>query len=231
MIDWSAIPRPDFLQGDRRTTYRDPAGHYHDGVFRVFHSRVIREAPDRYDWRVAVTESRNLVDWTEPRVITPQGSADEYASPGNVIRHNGRWLLCLQVYSLEPRARAGRSPRIATMASDDLIHWRDPEIMLVQGPDVPVAEMERMIDAYLFRDKDDDRKWWCFYKDKGRARPARYRSRWQSHGRCGVWSAWPIPMISRRGATTASSAPGRMFASWWMAMSTSCSIHLATALA
>ena len=53
------------------------------------------------------------------------------------------------------------------MASDDLIHWRSPEIMLVRGPDVPVAEMERMIDAYLFQDKDDDRKWWCFYKDKG----------------------------------------------------------------
>jgi hypothetical protein len=166
MIDWSAIPRPDFLQGDRRVAYRDPAGHYHNGVFRVFHSRVNRETPDRYDWRVAVTESRNLVDWTEPRVITPPGSADEYASPGNVIRYNGNWLLCLQVYSLNHEP-SGRSPRIATMASDDLIHWRSPEIMLVRGPDVPVAEMERMIDAYLFQDKDDDRKWWCFYKDKG----------------------------------------------------------------
>ena len=116
---------PTFFAGDRRVAYRDPAGHYHDGVFRVFHSRVIRETPDRYDWRVAVTESRNLVDWTEPRVITPHGSADEYASPGNVIRHNRRWLICLQVYSLDHQP-SGRSPRIATMASDDLIHWRDP---------------------------------------------------------------------------------------------------------
>ena len=57
MIDWSAIPRPDFLQGDRRTTYRDPAGHYHDGVFRVFHSRVIREMR-----RTAMTGA-----WPSPR--------------------------------------------------------------------------------------------------------------------------------------------------------------------
>ena len=38
-IDWAAIPHPPFLRGDAYVANRDPAGHYHDGLFRVFHTR------------------------------------------------------------------------------------------------------------------------------------------------------------------------------------------------
>ncbi len=37
----------------------------------------------------------------------------------------------------------------------------------MKGPDVPVAATGRMIDPFLFRDKDDPGKWWCFYKQNG----------------------------------------------------------------
>ena len=42
-VDWDAIPHPVFLWGNRHISHRDPAGHYHEGVFRVFYSHVRRE--------------------------------------------------------------------------------------------------------------------------------------------------------------------------------------------
>ena len=99
------------------------------------------------------------------------------------------------------------------MASDDLIHWRDPKIMLVQGPDVPVAEMDRMIDAYLFQDKDDEPQVVVLLQRQGACSTGPVSLPTAGHGRCGVSSARPIPTIFGPGATTASSAPGRMYAS------------------
>jgi len=66
-IDWSAIPSPIILKGGPINAYRDPAGHYHDGVFRVFHTLCRREADDQYYWYVAVIESRDLIHWQWPR--------------------------------------------------------------------------------------------------------------------------------------------------------------------
>ena len=45
--------------------------------------------------------------------------------------------------------------------SKNLEDWSEPEIMLVKGNDVPVAEMGRMIDPYLVEDKDTPGRWWC----------------------------------------------------------------------
>jgi hypothetical protein len=53
------------------------------------------------------------------------------------------------------------------MRSRNLEHWNPPELLKVKGPDVPVKDMGRMIDPYLFRDKNDPHKWWCFYKQNG----------------------------------------------------------------
>ena len=43
LIDWAAIPSPIIARGDARIAYRDPAGFYHQGLFRVFHTLVERE--------------------------------------------------------------------------------------------------------------------------------------------------------------------------------------------
>ena len=52
------------------------------------------------------------------------------------------------------------SPRI--WRGDDLLHWSDPELLRVKGPDIPRENMGRMIDPYLIQDKDDTRKWGVF---------------------------------------------------------------------
>ena len=167
-IDWSKMTSPVILKGDRTTAYRDPAGHYHDGVFRVFHTLVRREDDGHYYWYVAVIESRNLVGWTQPKILTPRDRNLNFSSPGNVVRVGDKWLLCVQTYPTPNDETFGnRTARIWLMGSRDLTTWSKPEMMRVKGPDVPVEEMGRMIDPYLIRDKDEPGTWWCFYKQNG----------------------------------------------------------------
>jgi hypothetical protein len=167
-INWSAIPAPVFLRGDSYTAHRDPAGHYHNGLFRVFHTRVHHESDGFYYAFTAVTESRNLIDWSEPKILTPKDLRLNYSSPGNIIRYGGKWRLCLQTYPMRNRDRFGdETARIFLMQSDDLVEWRTPELMRVKGPETPIEAMGRMIDPYLIEDKDEPGKWWCFYKQNG----------------------------------------------------------------
>ncbi len=167
-IDWDAIPHSVFLWGNRHIGHRDPAGHYHEGVFRVFYGQVRREPGRRVYYQLAVTKSTDLVTWTEPQLFTPRDLNLNYSSPGNVIRYGDQWLLGTQTY---PRPvddpTANQNARIFKMASDDLEHWGEPELLRVKGPHVPVSEMGRMIDAYFFPDKDHPHKWWCGFKQNG----------------------------------------------------------------
>ena len=167
-IDFSKIKGPVILRGDETTAYRDPAAHYHDGVFRVFHSLVRHEPDGHYYWYLAMIQSRDLVHWSQPQTLTPRDLDLNFSSPGNVVRVGDRWLLCLQTYPTpNDEVHAKETARIWLMESRDLDTWGKPELMRVKGPNVPVEEMGRMIDPYLVRDKDDPRKWWCFYKQNG----------------------------------------------------------------
>jgi len=167
-IDWDTIPGPVFLRGNEYIAYRDPAGHYHEGLFRVFHTQVHHESDGLYYLYTAVTESSDLIHWTQPKILTPKDQTLNFSSPGNVIRYDGKWLLCLQTYPTPENQPCGdETSRIFFMRGDDLTHWGEPEMMMVKGPDVPVSEMGRMIDPYLVRDRNDKSKWWCFYKQNG----------------------------------------------------------------
>ncbi|MEM7535736.1 MAG: hypothetical protein AAF639_26395 [Chloroflexota bacterium] len=166
-INFNAITTPIIHQGTPTIGYRDPAAHYHDGVFRVFHTLCTREG-DSYYWHLAVTESRDLVKWSEPKILTEKNLSLNYSSPGNIIWYDGQWVLCLQTYPTPRQETTGdQSSRLWTMTSSDLVNWSAPKMMMVKGPDVPVAEMGRMIDPYLVQDMDNPEKWWCFYKQNG----------------------------------------------------------------
>ena len=144
-IDWAAIPPQPFLSGDAYAANRDPAGHYHDGFFRVFHTRVHAESDGIYYSHTAVTESRDLVNWSEPKLLTPTDRRLNYSSPGNVIRYGGEWILCLQTYPMRGDSFGDDTARLFLMRSHDLTHWSEPELIPVKGPG----------------------RWWCFYKQNG----------------------------------------------------------------
>jgi len=168
-VDWSALRSPIIFRGGRKLAYRDPAVVYHEGTFHLYFT--LSEAADDdggYYNMTAYSKSRDLVEWTRPEPLTPRDRRLNYSSPGNVIRFEGRWVMCLQTYPTPNGETFGNhSSRIWIMRSEDLAHWSKPELLAVKGPGVPVEAMGRMIDPFLIEDADEPGKWWCFYKQKG----------------------------------------------------------------
>lgn len=181
----SAIPSPILFRGDAATAYRDPAAIYHEGWFRLFFTLVKTEPDGRPFSYLAWSKSRDLVAWSAPQVLTPRDQRLNYGSPGNIVRHGGEWVLCLQTYPRPGGEKYGnRDSRIWTMRSRDLETWGEPELLRVKGAAVPREGMGRMIDPYLIEDKDEPGKWWCFYKQDGVSMSwSRDLRNWTFHGR------------------------------------------------
>jgi hypothetical protein len=159
---------PVLFWGDERTAFRDPAAIYHDGWFYLYFTYVRREQDGVAYSRLAWRKSRDLKRWTRVAPVTPEDLNLNYGSPGDVTWFNGHWVLCLQSYPRPHGEKYGnKNARIFTMRSINLEQWSRPQILRLKGPDVPVADMGRMIDPYLFADKDDRGKWWCIYKQNG----------------------------------------------------------------
>jgi len=172
-VDLAGLDSPIVFRGDEKTGYRDPTAVFHDGVFYLYVTVIRTEEEGRIYSYTALSQSSNLRDWTKPVDLTPKGQRLNYSSPGNVIRHGGEWIMCLQTYPRPDYKRGGpvrwadQTARLFVMRSADLVHWSAPELLRVKGPDVPVEAMGRMIDPYLIEDKDEPGKWWCFYKQNG----------------------------------------------------------------
>ena len=164
-IRWSQIPSPVIFHGDATTAYRDPAAIYHDGWFHLYFALVKIEPDKRAFSYCAWSKSQDLVHWTKPEIFTPRDQNLNFGSPGDIIRFDDEWVLCLQTY---PRPRGEEfgnvDARIWTMRSKDLEHWGKPELIRVKGLGVSPAKMGRLIDPYLLEDKDEPGKWWCFWK-------------------------------------------------------------------
>jgi hypothetical protein len=167
------LESPIVLKGNDTIAYRDPAILYHNNEFHLFFTIVRTEESINVYSYTAHSTSKNLSNWSKPKIITPKGQNLNYSSPGNVIRFKDEWILCLQSYPRpnyqrgDPLIWANTSARIFVMRSNDLENWSEAELLKVKGPRVPISEMGRMIDPYLLEDKDKPGKFWCFYKQNG----------------------------------------------------------------
>ncbi len=166
--DLAALRSPILFRGDATTAYRDPAVIYHDGWFYLYISLNKIEPDGKVFQRTAWTKSRDLVNWTPPKIFTPRDRSLNYSSPGDVVRFGDQWVICLQTYPRPNGERFGNElSRLWIMRSSDLENWGPAELLAVKGPHVPVEKMGRMIDPFLLQDKDDPTKWWCFFKQNG----------------------------------------------------------------
>ncbi|MBR2875602.1 MAG: exo-alpha-sialidase [Clostridia bacterium] len=144
-------------------SYRDPAAYIENGTIYLFFT-LVENTPERQHFYVAMSQSEDFLTWTEPKILTERDNLKNYSSPGNVIKYNGEYYLCLQTYPREDGQIYGNeNSRIFTMKSKDLINWEKPALLKVKG-DVPEKEMGRMIDPYLL---DDGDKFICFFKQNG----------------------------------------------------------------
>lgn len=167
-IDFSRFPSSVILRGDAVTAFRDPAVVYQDGTFHLFYTLVKTDAAGQVFLHLAKSQSRDLIRWTEPRILTVPDPQLNFSSPGSIVRHNDRWVLCLQTYPRPAGEKYGdATARLWTMRSDDLEEWDEARLLQVKGPQVGREQMGRMIDPFLFADRKEAGKWWCFYKQDG----------------------------------------------------------------
>lgn len=169
-VDLAALASPILLQGTATTAYRDPAVVFDRGRFHLFTTYVQSDGEQRnVRMAVGVSVSSDLRAWTPVRVLTPLDPRLNFSSPGSVFRQGGSWCMCVSSYPRPNGETYGnRDARIWLMRSPDLEQWSAPELLRVKGPDVARAEMGRMIDPYIFQDKDDPGRWWCLFKQDGK---------------------------------------------------------------
>ncbi|SOE23411.1 hypothetical protein SAMN06298216_3799 [Spirosomataceae bacterium TFI 002] len=182
------LDSPIIFKGNDTTAYRDPAILYHENVYYLFFTLVKTEEGKIYSY-TAQSQSSDLKNWSTPKILTPKDQTLDYSSPGNVIKFNDEWILCLQTYprpnhTVEQEVRYGsKDARLFIMRSKDLNNWGKPELIKVKGADIDVTDMGRMIDPYLLEDKDEKGKFWCFYKQKGVSMSYSYDMKnWTFHG-------------------------------------------------
>ena len=166
------INSPVLFKGDEKTAYRDPAVLFHNDQFFLFFTLVKTINEEIYSF-TATCKSFDLINWSPIKILTPRDQNLNFCSPGNVVRYNGKWLLCLQTYPRPDyisgdKVRYGSDDsRVFIMESKDLENWSPPKLLKVKGPSISKDKMGRMIDPYLIEDKDEKGKWWCFYKQNG----------------------------------------------------------------
>ena len=172
----SNLTSPVIFQGDETFGYRDPTAIYEDGVLHLYFTWSTLDTDGGLINVTAHSQSTDMVHWTDPVALTPYDRNLNYCSPGNIIEYKSalgsQWWMCVSSY---PTPNPGQvigsnDARLWIMRSADLENWSEPELIPVKGPDVSQEDMGRMIDPYLFEDKDEPGKWWCFYKQNGASR-------------------------------------------------------------
>jgi len=92
------LSSPIIFKGDSATAYRDPAILFHEGVFYLYFTLVEIEEDGFIFSYTAQSRSSDLIEWTTPEKITPRNQSLNYSSPGNIIKYEGNWIICLQTY-------------------------------------------------------------------------------------------------------------------------------------
>lgn len=147
----------------QKHSYRDPAAYIENGVVFLFFTLVENEESKQFFY-VAMSQSTDFVNWSKPKILTEKNNLKNYSSPGNIIKFNDEYYLCLQTYPRKDGQIYGNeNSRIFTMKSKDLIKWEKPVLLKVKG-DIPEQDMGRMIDPYIIADGD---RFICFFKQNG----------------------------------------------------------------
>jgi hypothetical protein len=108
-------------------------------------------------------ETSDLVRWSAPRRLTT--SPLSFSSPGNVLKLQDEWVLCVQSYPVDPGQEWGNeSSRLWLMRSRDLLDWSEPRMMYPQGCQGRWTQSRRQIDPYLVQYAGNI---YCFYKTSG----------------------------------------------------------------
>ncbi|MCM8818494.1 MAG: hypothetical protein NC915_03325 [Candidatus Omnitrophica bacterium] len=136
---------------DKKNNLRDPACIiYNDTIYLFF---TIHNLKDN-SVCIGMTRTNNFIDFDYIKVISPMG----YASPGNVIKVNNKWILCYQQYKEFPHY-------LCFSFSEDLEIWSEPVKFFNTDKTNKWNIDQRTIDPYIVKDENC---WWCFYTGSNR---------------------------------------------------------------
>jgi hypothetical protein len=160
-IQLSTISNPVISRGANEAA-RDMAIFYEGGTLYCFYSSVT-EDQQRYQWCLEVAETTDCVNWSPPRRLTT--SELNFSSPGNIIRHQNEYVMCVQSYPSKGGVGCGsEAARLWLMRSKDLVSWDEPKPMRPEGCQANWTESHRQIDPYIV---EFEGRFWCFSKTSG----------------------------------------------------------------
>jgi len=158
------------LKGSSHVAWRDPACLYHSDEYHLFCTRsVLSEDGFMYN-TVAYCHGKTLSDLSEPVDITPIDRHLNYCSPGCILSVGNEFYIPVSSYPLplpyRESAIATADARIFFIRTVDFKSFSDPEPVLAKG-DTGLENLGRMIDPYLFRDREDSGLYHLFFKQNG----------------------------------------------------------------
>ena len=123
---------------------RDPSVHRRGDGYDLFYTRYKGDDWNSADnWSVGCCFTKDFVSFSAHRTI----AGPNFASPGDVVRWHGRWLLPFQSYPQRPQ-------RLFYAESPDGCAWSEPRSFLDQALTVPWNTDKRAIDPSFVVDGD-----------------------------------------------------------------------------
>jgi len=98
---------------------------------------------DPKNWHIAEVFTKDFITFTNDRDVSPGGCA----SPGDVVKWHGRWLLPYQTYPSKPT-------QLVFAESTNLETWTQPRPFLSEALNLPWNQLHRVIDPSLVLDGD-----------------------------------------------------------------------------
>jgi sucrose-6-phosphate hydrolase SacC (GH32 family) len=117
---------------------RDPSVLKTEVGYQLFYSRFAGNSEswnNPSNWTVACVFTRDFAKFESQRDISPRGCA----SPGDVVKWHGRWLLPFQTYPSKPT-------QLVFAESSELNTWTAPKPFLSEALTLPWNELHRVID-------------------------------------------------------------------------------------
>jgi hypothetical protein len=156
---------PIIFEGNEKIAYRDPACYYCGGEYHLFFTVSEKENGYMFNY-VAHSVSSDLKSFSEPTIITEKDCSKNFCSPGNVIEHNGEYLISVTSYPMplpySERFYADETARLFFIRTKDFKTFSSPERIFPKGRDC--ANEGRMIDPFVFGEGGE---YLLFFKQNG----------------------------------------------------------------
>jgi len=140
-LDVTRLRNPVLATSDN---LRDPSVLKVADGYQIFYSRLSgTNWSSPQSWAIANVFTKDFVHYEHDRDVSPKG----FASPGDVVMWNGRYLLTYQSYPAKPT-------RLVFSESTDLKEWSPPKPFLTGAAMLPWNDARRVIDPTLVVDGD-----------------------------------------------------------------------------